>query len=115
MIFLTENQLDDDEKFWMHGVRIRQEKFGIDLLEGKKPNMGWLGPEMSGEEGATFPEKLYWAVDEAKSRLGLQESESIGLQYDHELLFVDELDNCQLLIYASLAKEATEVLPGHIW
>ena len=31
------------------GVRIRETR-GIDLLEGNKPNRGWLGPEMSGEE-----------------------------------------------------------------
>jgi len=48
MIFLTETQLGEDDKKWMHGVRTREEKFGIDLLEGKQPNRGWLGPEMSG-------------------------------------------------------------------
>lgn len=72
----------------MHGVRIR-EQLGIDLLEGRKPNMGWLGPEMSGEEGATFKEKLAWAVSEAKSRLGLEEKEPLGLYYDSELLQVE--------------------------
>ncbi|KAL3908013.1 MAG: hypothetical protein SGPRY_009960, partial [Prymnesium sp.] len=78
-------QLSEEEKVWMHGVRIR-EQLGIDLLEGRKPNMGWLGPEMSGEEGATFKEKLAWAVSEAKSRLGLEEKEPLGLYYDSELL-----------------------------
>ena len=70
MIFLTESQLSEDEMIWMHGVRTREDKFNIDLLEGKQPNRGWLGPEMSGEEGASFPEKLWWAIDEAKARLG---------------------------------------------
>jgi hypothetical protein len=112
MIFLTETQLEADDKFWMHGVRTREEKFSIDLLEGKKPNMGWLGPEMSGEEGATFPEKLWWAIDEAKARL---DTTDIGKQYDKELLFIDEADNLQLLLFGVLAKEPTDCLPGHIW
>jgi len=115
MIFLTESQLNAEETEWMHGVRTREVKFGIDLLEGKQPNRGWLGPEMSGEEGATFPEKLWWAIDEAKARLGLDEKASLGLQYDRELLFTDEENNCQLLIYAILAQDSSEVLPGHIW
>ena len=34
------------------------------VLEGAKPNAGWLGPEMSGEDGATFKEKLHWAIGE---------------------------------------------------
>ena len=34
------------------------------MLEGAKPNAGWLGPEMSGEDGATFKEKLHWAIGE---------------------------------------------------
>ena len=112
MIFLTETQLDEADTRWMHGVRCREEKFGIDLLEGKKPNMGWLGPEMSGEEGATFPEKLWWAIDEAKARL---DTTDIGKQYDKELLFIDEKNNIQLLLYGVLAKDASDVLPGHIW
>ena len=69
----------------VHGVRVRQNA-GIDLLEGKQPNRGWLGPEMSGEEGATFPEKLWWAIDEAKSRL---DTSDLGSQYDFELLDID--------------------------
>ena len=36
------------------------------VLEGAKPNAGWLGPEMSGEEGATFKEKLHWAIGEVR-------------------------------------------------
>jgi len=113
-VFLTESQLSGDEKVWMHGVRIR-EHFGIDLLEGGKPNMGWLGPEMSGEEGATFKEKLAWAVSEAKARLGIDESQPLGKYYDAELLQVDEKSNMQVLVYGSLAKEESDVLPGHIW
>ena len=62
IIFISCTQLPADELKWMQGVRVRESK-GIDLLEGKKPNRGWLGPEMSGEEGATFPEKLWWAID----------------------------------------------------
>merc|ERR1719240_1141793 len=112
MIFLTETQLDGNDKQWMHGVRIREEMFGIDLLEGKQPNRGWLGPEMSGEEGATFPEKLWWAVDEAKARLN---TDSIGKLYDRELIQVDENDNLQLILYGMLAKNEQDVLPGHIW
>jgi len=89
--------------------------FEIDLLEGKQPNRGWLGPEMSGEEGATFPEKLWWAIDEAKARMGIDEKDSIGKQYDKELLFIDEGNKIQLLLYGMLAKDSTDVLPGHIW
>jgi len=114
IIFLTETQLTEDEKKWMHGVRIREE-VGIDLLEGAKPNMGWLGPEMSGEEGATFKEKLAWAVGEAKSRMGLEDSDSLGNYYDAELLEIDEKSNMQLLVYGSLAEKTSDVLPGHIW
>merc|ERR1719217_312862 len=112
LIFLTETQLNDEDKTWMHGVRTREEMFKIDLLEGKQPNRGWLGPEMSGEEGATFPEKLWWAIDEAKARL---DTEDIGKQYDKELLFIDENNNIQLLLFGVLAKDAVDVLPGHIW
>jgi len=114
IIFLTEHQLTDEEKTWMHGVRIR-EQLGIDLLEGGKPNMGWLGPEMSGEEGATFKEKLSWAVGEAKSRLDIDDKDPLGFYYDTELLQVDEKSNMQLLMYGSLATEEAEVLAGHIW
>jgi hypothetical protein len=114
IIFLTESQLDEDEKLWMHGVRIR-ENFGIDLLEGGKPNLGWLGPEMSGEEGATFKEKLSWAVGEAKSRMGMDEKDSLGSYYDAELLQVDEKSNMQILMYGSLATAEADVLPAHIW
>jgi len=114
IIFLTENQLSDDEKTWMHGVRIR-EGFGIDLLEGGKPNMGWLGPEMSGEEGATFKEKLAWAVGEAKSRLDIADKDPLGFYYDAELLQVDEKSNMQILCYGSLAQAEADVLAGHIW
>jgi len=114
IIFLTESQLDETEKTWMHGVRIREE-FGIDMLEGGKPNMGWLGPEMSGEEGATFKEKLFWAVGEAKSRLNIDDKAPLGFYYDAELLQVDEKSNMQILTYASLAQEEAEVLEGHIW
>jgi guanine nucleotide-binding protein subunit alpha len=112
MIFLTENQLTPEEVKWMHGVRIREDQFKIDLLEGKQPNRGWLGPEMSGEEGATFPEKLWWAIDEAKARLDTQ---TIGFQYDRELLFIDEKNNIQLLLFGMLAKDEQDLLPGHIW
>jgi len=112
MIFLTETQLTEDETEWMHGVRTREEKFNIDLLEGKQPNRGWLGPEMSGEEGATFPEKLWWAIDEAKARL---DTDDIGKQYDKELLFIDEQNNIQLLLFGVLAKDTSDILPGHIW
>merc|ERR1740138_1785088 len=103
MIFLTETQLEADDKFWMHGVRTREEKFKIDLLEGKQPNRGWLGPEMSGEEGATFPEKLWWAIDEAKSRLST------------EVLDIDENNNIQMVMFACLAKDEADILPGHVW
>ena len=112
LIFLTETQLDEKDTMWMHGVRTREEAFNIDLLEGKQPNRGWLGPEMSGEEGATFPEKLWWAIDEAKARL---DTDDIGKQYDKELLFIDEENNIQLLLFGVLAKDATDLLPGHIW
>jgi len=67
---------------------------------------------MSGEEGATFPEKLWWAVDEAKARL---DTENIGKQYDRELLFVDEENNIQLLLFGMLADNEADVLPGHLW
>jgi len=112
MIFLTETQLSDDDKFWMHGVRCREDHFQIDLLEGKKPNQGWLGPEMSGEEGATFPEKLWWAIDEAKARM---DTDNVGKQYDKELLFIDEKNSVQLLLFGQLAKDSSDLLPGHIW
>jgi guanine nucleotide-binding protein subunit alpha len=111
LIFLTCTQLPPDELKWMQGVRIRQNK-KIDLLEGKKPNMGWLGPEMSGEEGATFAEKMWWAIDEGKSRLS---TEDLGNLYDAEVLDVDENDNIQLVMYACLAKDEADILPGHIW
>jgi len=114
IIFLTEHQLEEEEKLWMHGVRIR-ENYGIDMLEGGKPNMGWLGPEMSGEEGATFKEKLHWANGEAKSRMGLDDKDSLGAYYDAELLQVDEKSNMQILMYASLAAAEADVLPAHIW
>jgi len=114
IIFLTENQLTESELAWIAGVRIR-EKAGVDMLEGAKPNRGWLGPEMSGEEGATFPEKLWWACDEAKSRFGLDEKDSLGEYYDTQVLDVDEKSNMQLVMYATLAKDASDVLPGHIW
>jgi len=115
MIFLTETQLTPEEMSWMQGVRCREEKFNIDLLEGKKPNLGWLGPEMSGEEGATFPEKLWWAIDEAKARMAIDEKGTIGKQYDKELLFTDEQDKIQLLLFGELAKDQEDCLPGHIW
>ena len=115
MIFLTETQLTPEEMSWMQGVRCREEKFNIDLLEGKKPNLGWLGPEMSGEDGATFPEKLWWAIDEAKARMAIDEKDSIGKQYDKELLFTDEQDSIQLLLFGELAKDVEDCLPGHIW
>jgi len=114
IIFLTESQLSEDEKTWMHGVRVRDE-FGIDVLEGGKPNMGWLGPEMSGEEGATFKEKLCWAIGEAKSRLGIDDKLPLGKYYDSELLQVDEKSNLQILTYATLAENESDCLPGHIW
>ena len=82
----------------MHGVRIR-ESFGIDVLEGAKPNAGWLGPEMSGEEGATFKEKLHWAIGEAKSRFGIDDHKPLGAYYDRELLQVDEMDNMRTPLY----------------
>ena len=112
MVFLTEHQLTAEEQKWMHGVRAREERFGIDLLEGKQPNRGWLGPEMSGEEGATFPQKLWWAIDEAKSRL---QTENLGYQYDRELLMLDENNKIQLLLYGVLAQNEADCLPGHIW
>jgi len=93
-------------------VRIRKERFGIPILEGKQPNMGWLGPEMSGEEGATFPEKLWWAIDEAKARLS---TDNLGSLFDRELLFIDEKSNCQLVLFGMLAKDSDDVLEGHIW
>jgi len=111
LIFLTCTQLTDEEIGWMHGVRVRWSK-GIKLLEGKKPNRGWLGPEMSGEEGATFAEKLWWAIDEAKSRLDTQ---SLGEFYDTEVIDVDENNNIQLVLFASLAKDEDDCLPGHIY
>ena len=82
---------------WLQGVRTRESK-GIDLLEGKKPNLGWLGPEMSGEEGATFKEKLWWAIDEGKVRLGGGQTavDSLGKLYDFELPLVDEQSNLQV-------------------
>ena len=115
MVFLTESQLDAKDTKWMHGVRVREQMFNIDLLEGKTPNMGWLGPEMSGEEGATFPEKLWWAIDEAKSNMSIPEDQKIGFQYDKELLFIDEVNNIQLLLYGVLAKDESDCLPAHIW
>jgi len=111
LIFLTCTQLTPEELKWMQGVRIREEK-GIDLLEGKKPNRGWLGPEMSGEEGATFAEKMWWAIDEAKSRL---DTNSLGMLYDCEVMDVDENSNIQLVMYACIAADESQILPGHIW
>jgi len=112
MIFLTENQLTMEETFWMHGVRTREEMYNTDLLEGKAPNRGWLGPEMSGEDGATFAEKLWWAVEEAKERLG---TDDIGKLYDRELLYIDEDNKIQLLLFGVLAKGNDDILPGHVW
>jgi len=136
IIFLTETQLEPADVRWMHGVRIR-ESFGIDVLEGAKPNAGWLGPEMSGEEGATFKEKLHWAIGEAKVRFGIDEHKPLGAYYDRELLQVDERNNMrtllylpispyislqvdernnmQILLYGSLATGEDDLLPGHIW
>jgi len=111
LIFLTESQLNDADKKWAAGVRVR-ESFGIDLLEGKAPNRGWLGPEMSGEEGATFPEKLWWAIDEAKARLS---TENLGSQYDFETLDIDEDNKIQMLMFGMLASGEDDILPGHIW
>ena len=122
------------------GVRIRETR-KIDLLEGKKPNRGWLGPEMSGEEvsaataeestaeestavagsmpihrwrssatqGATFPEKLWWAIDEAKARL---DTEILGQLYDAEALDIDEGNKIQLVLFACMAKDEADILPG---
>ena len=86
MVFLTETKLGAADLKWVNGVRVR-ESFDIDLLEGGKPNRGWLGPEMSGEDGATFPQKLWWAVDEAKSRLS---TDNVGTMYDAEVLKVQK-------------------------
>jgi len=98
----------------MHGVRIR-ENFGIDVLEGAKPNAAWLGPEMSGEGGACFKEKLHWAIGEAKARFRIDEKKPLGAYYDFELLQVDEKNNMQILLYGSLSKDEKDILPGHIW
>ena len=115
IIFLTESQLsargEDVDARRAH----REEKFNIDLLEGGKPNLGWLGPEMSGEEGATFKEKLDWAIREAKANMNIPDDSTIGKQYDKELIFMDENDNVQLLLYGELAKDPSDCLPGHIW
>jgi GTPase SAR1 family protein len=111
MVFLTETQISGEELTWMQGVRVRESR-KIDLLEGKQPNRGWLGPEMSGEEGATFPEKMWWAIDEMKSRL---DSDSIGELYDAEVLNIDEQGQYQVVMYASIAKDEADLLPGHIW
>lgn len=113
-LFVSENQLNDDEQKWMHGVRIR-ENAGIDLLEGGKKNMGWLGPEMSGEEGATFKEKLDWAVGEQKARFNIDDKDSLGAFYDTEVMAIDEQDNLQLVLYGKLVKNESDALPGHIW
>ena len=96
-IFISESQLGTEEVNWLQGVRTRESK-GVDLLEGKKPNLGWLGPEMSGEEGATFKEKLWWAIDEGKVRLGGGQTavDSLGKLYDFELPLVDEQSNLQV-------------------
>jgi len=111
LIFLTETQLTSAEKKWMHGVRLRWSR-KVPLLEGKAPNRGWLGPEMSGEEGATFAEKLWWAIDEAKARLS---ATSLGDFYDAEVMDVDENDNIQMVMFASMAKDSADILPGHVW
>jgi len=39
----------------------------------------------------------------------------LGKLYDRELLFVDEKNNMQLLLFGILAENETDVLPGHIW
>lgn len=67
---------------------------------------------MSGEEGATFPEKLWWAIDEAKARL---DTNDLGELYDAGTLDIDENNNIQLLLFACMAKEEKDILPGHIW
>ena len=56
---------------------------------------------MSGEDGATFPQKLWWAIDEAKHRLS---TEDIGEFYDSEILDIDEKNALQLLLFGCLAK-----------
>jgi len=129
-IFLTENQLSAEELKWMQGARLRGERwdgktkgpakggakagwFEEALIDGAKPNRGWLGPEMSGEDAATFAEKMWWAVDEAKARLG--DVEDLGALYDAEVLDVDENNSIQLVMFASMAKTAADILPGHIW
>jgi len=120
MIFLTENQLGPDDLKWMQGVRVRWNR-KITTIEGKKPNQGWLGPEMSGEEGATFPEKLWWAIDEAKARLQCEDKDNgnfpgkLGSLYDFEIMDVDENNCIQLVMFASMAKEGKDILPGHVW
>ena len=110
-VFLTEKQISGDDLTWMQGVRVRESR-GIDLLEGGKPNRGWLGPEMSGEEGATFAQKMWWAIDEMKARLS---SDNIGKLYDAEVLDIDEAGNLQMVLFASLAKDESDILPGHVW
>uniref|UniRef100_A0A7S0P5L8 Uncharacterized protein n=1 Tax=Calcidiscus leptoporus TaxID=127549 RepID=A0A7S0P5L8_9EUKA len=111
LIFISSTQLSEEAVKWVHGVRVRWSR-GIKLLQGQKPNRAWLGPEVSGEEGATVAEKLWWAIDEAKARLG---SDSLGEFYDFELIDVDEASNMQLILFASLARNEKEVLDGHVW
>ena len=111
-IFISESQLGTEEVNWLQGVRTRESK-GIDLLEGKKPNLGWLGPEMSGEEGATFKEKLWWAIDEGKVRLGGGQTavDSLGKLYDFELPLVDEQSNLQVRNSAQFCAQFCAILP----
>ena len=121
-IFLTSHQLTEEERTWMHGVRVRWER-GTPLLEGATPNRGWLGPEVTGEDGATFREKLWWAIGEAKERLGLPESkpgasneaEGLGVFYDYEAIDIDEKNRIQLLLFCDLVEDETELQPGHVW
>jgi len=117
--FLTENQMGPDELKWLNGVRVRKDKGeaghkddDMCLLSGKAPNRGWLGPEMSGEDGATLPEKLWWACDEAKARLN---AKTLGSFYDGEVVTIDEKNNIQMAMFASIAKDEKDILDGHIW
>lgn len=120
LIFLTEAQLSAEELKWMQGVRVKWER-NMKLLGDAQPNRGWLGPEMSGEDEATFPQKMWWAIDEAKARLGIDDgkeghfSGDLGSLYDADVIDVDEDSNLQMVMFASMAKDRSDLLPGHIW
>ena len=120
-LLLSGLPLSQDEAHWLRGVRVRWER-GYSLLQDESPNLTWLGPEVTGDDGASFPQKFWWAIHELRQRLGLpaksgsnNESQGLGTLYDAETVLVDEADNVELVVLGQLVHDESELLPGHVW